>query len=117
MGNRFKKAFNKVKVNLKENPKIFKEVETNQRRAILSSSFPYTVHYLVNTKSRTVKIIGVFHQSKNIDLVKEKVNIRKIHELRKDQNQEYIKRQNRLKQIRQRQELEKDRGQSRDLER
>lgn len=41
-----------------------KQVENNHRRAVLSSSFPFTVHYLINEETRAVKIIGIFHQSK-----------------------------------------------------
>ncbi len=81
LGQRFKSAFHKIKLELKENPKMFREVATNHRRAVLNSSFPFTVHYLVNDTTRTIKIIGVFHQSKNIELVNEKIKIRKIHEL------------------------------------
>ena len=72
LGQKFKTAFHKIKLELKENPKLFKEVEQNHRRAILSSSFQFTVHYLINDKTKTVKIIGVFHQSQNLEFVKEK---------------------------------------------
>ena len=87
LGERFKNTFRKIKINLKENPKIFKEVGTNHRRAILSSSFPYKVHYLVDDKTRVIKIIGIFHQSKNMEMVNEKIKIRKIYEEREQKNQ------------------------------
>ncbi|PQJ80277.1 type II toxin-antitoxin system RelE/ParE family toxin [Polaribacter porphyrae] len=108
LGQRFKKSFQKIKLELKENPKLFKQVENNHRRAILSSSFPFTVHYLVNEKTRIVKIIGVFHQSRNLELVKEKIKIRKIHELKHE-----MKMKNRMKELektRKRKELEKGKG-------
>ncbi|MBV7270720.1 type II toxin-antitoxin system RelE/ParE family toxin [Winogradskyella luteola] len=105
----------KSKINrIKENPKLFKEVGTNHRRAVLGSSFPFTVHYLINDRTKTVKIIGVFHQSQNLELVKEKIQIRKIHELKQEKDRRLIQRQNQLKQLRQKQELEKDIGQERD---
>lgn len=35
LGQRFKDAFNKIRIQLEENPELFKEVGTNQRRAVL----------------------------------------------------------------------------------
>lgn len=119
LGQRFKKSFEKIKLELKENPKIFRQVEKNHRRAILSSSFPFTVHYLVNEKTRTVKIIGVFHQSRNLELVKEQIKLRKVHELKHEEALRFEKRKNQLQKLRQRQqELEQDIGREigRDLE-
>lgn len=80
----------------------------------MGSSFPYTVHYLVNDTTQTIKIIGVFHQSKNIEMVNEKIKIRKIHELRKQNDQKIINRMGQLNKIRKRQELEKEKGRERD---
>ncbi len=114
LGQKFKNAFRKIRVQIKENPQIFKIVETDHRRAILGSSFPFTVHYLVDDKTQTIKIIGVFHQSKNIELVKEKIKIRKIHELKHEKTQRFEERKNQLKQIRKRQELEQDIERTRD---
>lgn len=111
---KFKDAFQKIKLKLKENPKLFREIESNHRRAVLSSSFPFTVHYLINEKTKTIKIIGVFHQSKNLELVNEKIKVRKIHELRQEKDQRLRQRQNQLEKLRQRQELEKDLGRERD---
>ncbi|MBV7270169.1 type II toxin-antitoxin system RelE/ParE family toxin [Winogradskyella luteola] len=110
LGQRFKNAFYKIRTELKDNPKIFKEIGNNHRRAVLGSSFPFTIHYLVNEKTKTVKIIGVFHQGRDIDLVKEQLKLRKIHELKNEKGQ----RLNQLKKIHQRQELEKDKGKERD---
>ncbi|WP_075344678.1 type II toxin-antitoxin system RelE/ParE family toxin [Tenacibaculum agarivorans] len=114
LGERFKNAFYKIRSELKENPKIFKQIENNHRRAVLGSSFPYTVHYLVNEKTKTIKIFGVFHQNRDIELVDEKTKIRKIHELRNEKKLRLNQRQSQLNKIRQRQELEKDRGKERD---
>jgi len=111
LGERFKNTFRKIKINLKENPKIFKEVGTNHRRAILSSSFPYKVHYLVDDKTRIIKIIGIFHQSKNMEMVNEKIKIRKIYEER--EQKPISNRMNQLKKLRKKQELEKDKGRER----
>lgn len=116
LSERFKNAFGKIKTNLKENPKLFKELETNHRRAVLGSSFPYTVHYLINEKTKTIKIIGVFHQSKNIELVQELIKIRKIHELKNEKDIQLKQRHNQLKKLRQRQQLEQDLDQDRELE-
>lgn len=110
LGQRFENAFQKIKLELKENPKIFKEVENNHRRAVLSSSFPFTIHYLVNEKTQVVKIIGVFHQSKNLELVKEKIKIRKIYGIKHEKNQRLKLRKKELKILRERNELEKNRG-------
>ena len=114
LSKRFKKAFDKIRTNLKENPKIFKEVENNHRRAVLGSSFPYKVHYLINEKEKTVKIIGLFHQSQNLKLVQEKIKIKKIHELRKEENEKLNKRLNQIQQIRHRKEQERNKGRERD---
>ena len=116
LGERFKTAFNKVRTELKDNPKIFKEIGNNHRRAVLGSSFPYTVHYLIEEKTKTIKIIGVSHQSRDIELVKEKIKLRKIHELKHEKTQRLEQRNNQLKQIRKRQELEQDLGRERGLE-
>jgi len=86
LGDKFQNEI-KSKINrIKENPKLFKEVEVNQRRAVLGSSFPFTVHYLINDKTKTVKIIGLFPNSRNIELVNEKTKIRKIHELKNEKS-------------------------------
>ncbi|MCP4180262.1 MAG: type II toxin-antitoxin system RelE/ParE family toxin [bacterium] len=114
LGQKFKDAFRKVRLNLKENPKIFKEVDVNHRRAVLISSFPYTVHYLVDDKTREIKIIGVFHQSKNIEMTNEKIKIRKIHELKQEKDNRFKERKKHLEKLRQRQELNKDIGKERD---
>lgn len=108
LGQRFKKSFQKIKFELKENPKVFKQVENNHRRVILGSSFPFTVHYLVSEKRRTVKIIGVFHQSRNLELVNDKIKIRKIHELKHEMKVK--KRMKELEKTQKRKELEKDKG-------
>ncbi|WP_146106952.1 hypothetical protein [Polaribacter porphyrae] len=50
LGQRFKDAFHKIRIQLKENPEIFKEIGANHRRAVLGSSFPYTIHYSVDVK-------------------------------------------------------------------
>lgn len=113
LGERFKNAFGKIKISLKENPKLFKEVGTNHRRAVLGSSFPYTIHYLTDDKTKTIKIIGVFHQSKNIELVKEQVKIRKVHEQKQDKNKNLNRRLSQMKQIRQRKDQERDKGRER----
>ena len=112
LGERFKNAFYKIRSELKENPEIFKKVENNHRRAVISSSFPYTVHYLVNEKEKAVKVIGVFHHSRDIELVNEKIKIRKIHQ-QKQEKTRTLKRLNGLEKIRKTQELKKD--QERDL--
>lgn len=101
LGERFKNTFNKICFQIKDNPKIFKEVSNNHRRAILSSSFPFTVHYLVNDKTLTVKIIGVFHQSKHLDLIKEQLKLRKIHEQKHEKSQRFNERKNQLEKLRQ----------------
>lgn len=116
LGKRFKNAFYKIRTELKENPKLFKQVENNHRRAILGSSFPYTTHYLIDEKSKTIKIIGVFHHSRDIELVNEKIKIRKIHEFKKEKHQSLNKRLNQLERIRQQQELEQDRERDLGLE-
>ena len=100
LGQKFKNAFNKIRIQLKENPEIFKQVATNHRRAVLGSSFPYTIDYLVNKKTQTVKIIGVFHQHKNIELRREHIELRKIHKIkqRSVQRLNQIHRKNKLEQ-------------------
>jgi plasmid stabilization system protein ParE len=114
LGQRFKDVFHKIRIQLKENPEIFKEVGTNHRRAVLGSSFPYTIHYSINEKNKTVRIIGAFHQSQNLELVKEQIKLRNIHELKHERDLRLEQRQNQLKNLRQRQELEQDIGKERD---
>lgn len=108
LGQRFKNTFSKICAELKENPKLFKELGTNYRRAVLGSSFPYTVYYSINEKTKTVKIIGVFHQSRDIELVNEKIKIQKIHQLQARKKQ--------LEKIRERNELEKEKNKDLDIE-
>ena len=116
LGQRFREAFNKIRLELKDNPKIFKQVENNHRRAVLSSSFPYTAHYLIDEKTKTVKIIGVFHQSRDIELVNEKIKIRKIHQLKQEKDRTHHQRYKQLEQVRNRQEQEQSKDRDFGLE-
>ena len=118
LGQRFKDAFDKIRIQLKENPEIFKEVGTNHRRAVLGSSFPYTIHYSINEKNKTVRIIGVFHQSQNLELINEQIKLRKIHDIKHEEIQRFEKRKKQLQRLRQEQELKQnlDRGRDRGLE-
>lgn len=106
LGQRFKESFNKIRTELKENPEIFKTLETNYRRAVLGSSFPYTIHYTIDKASKTIKIFGVFHQSKNIEVIEQQTRLRKVHELKREKEIELKKRLEQLKQN----DLEKDQG-------
>ena len=108
LGQQFKDAFNKIRLELKENPKIFKEVEGSHRRAVLGSSFPYTVHYLIDEKNKTIKVIGVFHQSREVELVNEKIKIRKIRQLKKEKNLQFERRLSQLNKTRKSKELEQE---------
>lgn len=75
LGEKFENEFRTKITLIKENPKLFQEIETNHRRAIIGSSFPYTIHYSVNEKALTVTIISIFHQSKHIDFVNEQTRL------------------------------------------
>lgn len=114
LGQRFKNAFDKIRTNLKENPVIFKEVENNHRRAVLGSSFPYTIHYSINEKNKTVRIIGVFHQSQNLELVNEQIKLRKIHNVKHKEIKRFEKRKKQLQKLRQEQELKQNLGRERE---
>jgi len=114
LGQRFKDAFNKIRSHLKENPKLFTEIDLNHRRAVLGSSFPYTVHYLVNDTLKTITIIGLFHQSKNLETIKEQVKLQKVHLLRKEKEQIQKERLQQLKNIHNSKELEKSKERTRD---
>ncbi len=70
---KFKLEFEKIVTRFRKTPEIFQETGENQRRAVLGSSFPYSIHYTVNAKEKIVEIIGVIHHSKNIDLVEQEV--------------------------------------------
>ena len=116
LGQRFSDTFNKIRIELKENPKIFREVDTNHRRAVLGSSFPYTIHYLLDEKTKTVKIIGVLHQSKNLELVEQRVKLEKVVEGRQKENLKVEQRMKALESLRQTKELEKGKERDRGLE-
>lgn len=109
LGDKFHNEIRSKISRIKENPKLFKEVGINHRRAVLGSSFPYTVHYLINDKTKTVKIIGLFHNSRNIELENEKTKIRKIHELKKEKSKTLNKRLNQLDEIRKEKGIDKSR--------
>ena len=72
------------------------------------------IHYLTNDKTKTIKIIGVFHQSKNIELVKEQLKIRKVHQQKQEKNKNLNRRLKQIKQIRQQKDQERDKGSERD---
>ena len=78
LGEKFENEFRAKITLIKENPKLFQEVETDYRRAVIGSSFPYMIYYLVNEKARTVTVIGVLHQSKHIDFVKEQTRLERL---------------------------------------
>ncbi|MFC4636455.1 type II toxin-antitoxin system RelE/ParE family toxin [Dokdonia ponticola] len=114
LGQRFKSAFGTVRLNLKENPEIFKEIEINHRRAVLSSSFPYIVHYLINEKTKTVKIIGVLHQSMYPEVIKERLKMEQVHQIKQKEDQKLQQRVKQLGNIRKRNELEQEIERTRD---
>jgi hypothetical protein len=113
LGKKFKEEFKQIYIRLKENPKIFQETGKNQRRAILDSSFPYSVYYSINSKEKTVEILGVIHQSKNLDLFEQEVRLERLHKIRREKEQRNL--QERGKQLdkihkRNEQEKQKNRG-------
>lgn len=82
------KAVLKEKLNqIQDNPEIFTEVKQNQRRALLGSSFPYTIHYTINKETQKVIIAGVFHQHKNPKLIQQQLRLERLQEIRRKREQ------------------------------
>ncbi len=72
---RFKAEVQKIITRIQDNPQLYKQIETNQRRAVLGSSFPYNLHYIIDSKLKTVKIIGIFHGRTHPEKVKEQIQL------------------------------------------
>ena len=79
---RFKAEVKKIFIELEDNPKIFKEVEANQRRAVIGSSFPYKLYYEVDSETKTVRIAGIFHGRQQPEKIKEELQLEQLEQIR-----------------------------------
>lgn len=48
-------------------PEMFKRIGNSERRAVLGSSFPYSIYYSVDVKNKIIEIRGVFHQHRKLE--------------------------------------------------
>ena len=107
LGQRFEKEFKTRIDQIKKHPEMFQEIQTNQRRAVIGASFPYSIHYLVDKMSKTIEIAGVFHHNKQPEKALEQTKLEQLQKIR-DQKEQTLKRLNGLERIR------KSKGQSKD---
>ena len=84
LGKRFKVSVKEMLSKIKGNPEIFQQTEKNQRRAVLRSSFPYSIHYFTNKKARTIKVARVFHHHRNQEKTSELLKLDKLHSLKRE---------------------------------
>ena len=77
-------------------PDMFQEMEKDQRRALLGSSFPYSIYYSIDHEKKRIFIQGVFHQHKKLNRIREEVQLENLRFIQRDE------RLKRLKKIRKR---------------
>ena len=112
-GKRFKVSVREMLLKIKEHPEIFQQTEKNQRRAVLRSSFPYSIHYLIDKETKTIKIARVFHHHRNQEKTSELLKLDNLHSLKREKMMK-----ERMKQLERNQKLkEKDQDQGRERSR
>ncbi|CAL2093770.1 conserved protein of unknown function [Tenacibaculum sp. 190524A02b] len=84
LGKHFKSSVKEMLSKIKESPEIFQQTGKNQRRAVLRSSFPYSIHYFLEKKSKTVQIARVFHQHRNQEKTLELLKLDKLHSIKRE---------------------------------
>ena len=104
LGAKFSDEVSKMLVRIADRPAIFRKLNSNQRRAILSSSFPFSIYFNVDEKRKVITIAGVLHQSRNPELINQIDELQHLIE-EKDYN-------NRISELRRNKEdeIEKDIG-------
>ena len=80
LSERFDRSFRRTINLIKSNPEMFQEIGGGQRRAVLSSPFPYSIYYSMDKERGVIKIEEVLHQSKNRELKKELELTQKLKE-------------------------------------
>ena len=108
LGKRFKVSVKEILSKIKGNPEIFQQTEKNQRRAILRSSFPYSIHYFTNKKTKTVQIARVFHQHRNQEKTSELLKLDKLHSIKREKIMK--ERMKQLEKSRKAKEKDQDKG-------
>jgi len=103
---RFKAEVKKILIELEDYPELFQQIENNQRRAIIGSSFPYKLYYEIDSKTRTVRIAGIFHGRKQPEKIKEMLELEQLKHIQ-DQKR-YLERLNDLENIQKRKTLGQD---------
>lgn len=84
LGKRFKNSVKEMLSKIKENPEIFQQTGKNQRRAVLRSFFPYSIHYFLDKKTKTVLIARIFHQHRNQEQTFELLKLDELHSIRRE---------------------------------
>lgn len=106
LDNRFQFELNKCISQIEKHPKLFSKNKENHRRAVLGSSFPYSIYYKINETEKSVEIYAVLHQSRNIDF-------KELQKLLGNFQNKKIKRLQELKNI----QVEKEQSKNKRLER
>ena len=107
---RFKADVQKIIARIQDDPQLYKQIETDQRRAVLDSSFLYDLHYIIDSKLKTVTIIGIFHGRTHPEKVKEQIRLEKTQSVKQEKDRRFKERINQLEKLRKKQGLEKDIG-------
>jgi plasmid stabilization system protein ParE len=105
---RFEKEFKIRMEQIRTHPQMFQEVEPNQRRAVLGSSFPYSIQYAIDEKSKTIEIAGIFHQSKQPEFIQQEIKQEPLQKIQDKKHERILKRLRELEQTRQSNELSQD---------
>ncbi len=90
---------------IRNHPEMFRKIENNQRRTILGSSFPYTIYYSIDLKTKTIFIEGFFHQHKKLDKIQEQIRLEHLQNIRNKKQDLALQR---LKQMRNRNDNPRD---------
>lgn len=84
LGKRFKASVREMLSKIKEQPEIFQQTGKNQRRAVLRSSFPYSIHYFIDRETKTIKVARVFHHHRNQEKISQLLKLDKLHSIKRE---------------------------------
>jgi plasmid stabilization system protein ParE len=73
LGFAWEEDYERTETRLEQNPESFPEYLFFVRRALLNR-FPFSVFYAINDIDKTVVIIGILHQSQDIDIIRQRIN-------------------------------------------
>jgi len=106
---RFKTEVKKILVELEDHPELFQQIEHNQRRAVIGSSFPHKLYYEVDSEAKTVRVVGIFHERQQPEKIKEELQLEQLQQIQDQKQKRYLERMKGLEQIRENRLLEQDR--------